>query len=131
MPTAHALSYQTLALFLGLILSGCASTMSAAKIEQRTALAIGREVGSFSIGAKSEESGGRVNYTATTKDGQVYQCYVYGATGLAKATSFGMVPDSDAICTAMNRGAAKPAPATAQTPCNALLKAAGKCSAGQ
>ena len=120
------------------LLSGCASTLDQSGLEQRTAQALGRPVGQFTISDRSEETGGRINYTASTRDGAVYRCYLYGATGFQQAMSFGQTPHSDAICTAMvggagNRrntsptatpGAGNRAPGT---PCNALLRAAGRC----
>lgn len=104
-------------------LTGCAATISQDGLEQRTSAAIGRNVGTFTITKTGEETGGRINYTAKTRDGVTYQCYMYSATGFQKAMSFGQTPHSDAICTQMGRGAdSKPAPT-----CNPLLKAAGKC----
>ena len=125
------------------LLSGCASTLDQRGLEQRTAQAIGRSVGQFSITDRDEETGGRINYTVNTLDGMAYRCYLYGATGFQKAMSFGQTPHSDAICTAMaasksgtsSPAAAAPAAATAPAArgrsaspeCNALLKAAGRC----
>ncbi|MBH1964728.1 MAG: hypothetical protein I8H77_10360 [Comamonadaceae bacterium] len=119
------------------LLTGCASTIDQAGLEQRTAQAIGRSVGQFTITDRTEESGGRINYTVNTRDGEAYRCYLYGVTGLQKAVTFGQTPHSDAICTAMaggqNRGS-KQAPAAAGQrgrnaggECNALLRAAGRC----
>ena len=85
-------------------LSACAATISQDGLEQRTSAAIGRNVGSFTIATTGEETGGRINYTAKTKDGVTYQCYMYSATGFQKAMSFGQTPPSDAICTQMGRG---------------------------
>ena len=87
------------------LLSGCASTLDQSGLEQRTAQALGRPVGQFTISDRSEETGGRINYTASTRDGAVYRCYLYGATGFQQAMSFGQTPHSDAICTAMVGGA--------------------------
>ncbi len=120
------------------LLSGCASTLDQGGLEQRTAQAIGRPVGQFSISERTEESGGRVNYTAHTRDGVVYRCYLYGATGFQQAMSFGQTPHSDAICTAMASGQGtrrnqQPAGAPPANgggtgkQCNALLRAAGRC----
>ena len=119
------------------LLAGCAATISQDGLEQRTAQAIGRTVGQFTITDRSEETGGRINYTANTRDGAAYRCYLYGATGLQNAVSFGQVPHSDAICTAMvsgQRGSGNEGPvATGQRgrgaggACNALLRAAGRC----
>ena len=125
------------------LLSGCASTLDQRGLEQRTAQAIGRSVGQFSITDREEETGGRINYTVNTLDGMAYRCYLYGATGFQKAMSFGQTPHSDAICTAMvasKSGSSSPAAAapgaapaaaargrSASPECNALLKAAGRC----
>ena len=112
-------------LLIALGVSGCAATITQEGLDQRTSVAIGRQVGAFTISNKSEETGGRINYTAKTNDGATYQCYMYSATGFQKAMSFGQTPNSDAICTAMvGKGAA---PAAASASCNALSKAAGKC----
>lgn len=114
------------------LLAGCAATIDQDGLEQRTAQAIGRSVGQFTITDRNEEGGGRINYTASTRDGKAYSCYLYGATGFQKAMSFGQTPHSDAICTAMAGGAGKrgqPAPAAkgSGAECNALLRAAGRC----
>ena len=120
-----------------MLLSGCAATgVSQDKLEQRTSMAIGRDVGSFTISGQQMESGGggRLNYDAKTPDGTVYKCYVIEGSGLQKMMSFGMVPfTSDAICTKFGRepntssSKAAPKQPTANVGCNALLKAAGKC----
>lgn len=120
-----------------LLMTGCAATIDQDGLEQRTAQAIGRSVDQFTIADRSEETGGRINYTVKTGDGVTYRCYLYGATGFQKAVSFGQIPHSDAICTAMSSSKHKggsQAPATSgQSPrgagseCNALLRAAGRC----
>jgi hypothetical protein len=119
------------------LLAGCAATINQEGLEQRTAQAIGRSVGQFAVTDRSEETGGRINYTVNTRDGATYRCYLYGATGFQKAMSFGQTPHSDAICTAMAGGksgnANREPSATGQRDrstggdCNALLRAAGKC----
>ncbi len=120
-----------LALFASL-LGGCAATIDPGGLEQRTAQAIGRASDQFTISDRSEETGGRINYTVNTKDGAAYRCYMYSATGFQRAMSFGQTPHSDAICTAMagRPGAGKPAATTGNGrggECNALLRAAGRC----
>ena len=118
------------------LLAGCATTITQDGLEQRTAQAIGRPVGQFTITDRSEETAGRINYTVNTRDGAVYRCYLYGATAFQKAISFGQIPHSDAVCTAMTGGkggSGNPGPApTSPSPgaagaCNALLRAAGRC----
>ena len=112
-----------------LALAGCAATIDQGGIDQRTSMALGREVGTFTIADRSEDTGGRINYTARTKDGAVYKCYLYSATGFQQAMTLGQTPHSDAMCTLFGRsGAAPNAPASPGTgQCNALLKAAGRC----
>lgn len=118
------------------LLAGCATTLTQDGLEQRTAQAIGRPVGQFTITDRTEETGGRINYTVNTRDGAVYRCYLYGATAFQKAISFGQIPHSDAVCTAVKGGkgdsanpgpaAPGPSPGTAGA-CNPLLRAAGRC----
>jgi hypothetical protein len=106
-------------------LSGCAATINQDGIEQKTAMAVGRTVGNFTISNQKEGTGGRIDYNVRTKDGANYSCYMYSATGFQRFMSFGQTPHSDAVCAAMGgAGAAAAAPAAA---CNALNKAAGKC----
>lgn len=123
------------------MLGGCAATIDSAGVEQRTAQAIGRTADQFTITQRSEETGGRINYTVQTRDGSSYRCYLYSATGFQRTMSFGQTPHSDAICTAMASTSgqgptARPAaPAPSGGPrgtapaaeCNALLRAAGRC----
>lgn len=139
-PLRHLLSISPMACAAATLslLAGCASTLDQSGLEQRTAQAIGRAAGQFTITDRQEETGGRVNYTVNTLDGVSYRCYVYGATGFQKAMTFGQTPHSDAICTAMVAGpgnSGKPAPAAAAEQrgrsagkeCNALLRTAGRC----
>ena len=116
------------------LLGGCAATIDQGGIEQRTAQAIGRPVGQFTLGERTEETGGRLNYTVTTRDGAAYTCYMYSATGFQRAMSFGQTPHSDAICTPMALGQGRSAnPAAGQRApaagdgCNALMRAAKRC----
>jgi hypothetical protein len=138
-PTETIMPIRSIAPLAGALalLAGCAATINQDGIDQRTAQAIGRTVGQFSITDRSEETGGRINYTVNTRDGAVYRCYLYGATGLQRAVTFGQTPHSDAICTAAasgQRGNANAAPAapgqrgrSAGGDCNALLRASGRC----
>jgi hypothetical protein len=111
------------------LVSGCAATINQSGLEQRTAQAIGQPTGQFTISERSEETGGRINYSVKTKDGGTYRCYMYSATGFQKAMSFGMTPHSDAICTAMAGTQAVSGQRTNNSgnTCNALLQAAGRC----
>lgn len=120
------------------LLTGCASTITQDGLAQRTAQALGRTPAQLTISDRSEETGGRINYTVATRDGATYRCYLYSATGFQSAMSFGQTPHSDAICTAVVGGqsgnsSTPPAAAAAQRgpaagkECNALLRAAGRC----
>lgn len=113
--------------------AGCAATITSETLESRTSQAIGRQVGSFTISDRNEEAGGRINYVAQSRDGSRWQCSLYSPTGFQKAMTFGMTPDSDALCTQMSGGpstgsANRPNHATSPSAnCNALLRAAGRC----
>ena len=114
------------------LLSGCAATIDQGGIEQRTAQAIGRSVGQFTLGERTEETGGRLNYMVTTRDGAAYTCYMYGATGFQRAMTFGQTPHSDAVCTPMAGGqgrssGAAPRGRAGGDECNALMRAAKRC----
>ncbi|WP_372824261.1 hypothetical protein [Polaromonas sp.] len=119
------------------VLAGCAATTTQETLEQRTAQAIGRSVGQFTISDRSEETGGRINFMVNTRDGAIYSCYMVGATGFQKAMTFGQTPHSDAICAARVGGNARGGSPGATAPgqpgsrageaCNALLRAAGRC----
>lgn len=105
-------------------LSRCAATIGQEGLDQRTSLAIGREVGSLTITNKTEETGGRIHYTARAGNGTTYHYYSYSATAFQQTMSFGQTPHSDAVCTQMG---GKTAPALPAASCNALSRAAGRC----
>lgn len=81
------------------LLAGCAATIDQPGVEDRTAKAIGRPTGSFTISGQTESTGGRIDYTVRTKDGASFTCYMYSATAFQRVMSFGQTPHSDAICT--------------------------------
>lgn len=49
--------------------AGCAAVIDQGTIEQRTALAIGRPPGSFTVANQVEDAGGGIDYRVRTKDG--------------------------------------------------------------
>jgi hypothetical protein len=108
---------------------GCASVaVNDDAIETNTARTLGLQKGQFTISDRVNE-GVKSTYMARTKTGQTYNCYVTGSVSV-----FGRVV-SDAICTEVKGGKAgqqatpaTPATAAPKTECNALLKAAGRCS---
>lgn len=97
--------------FTGLVVmltTGCAATIDQPGLEDRTAKAIGRPSGSFTISGQSEGTGGRIDYTVRTKDGASFSCYMYSATAFQRVMSFGQTPHSDAICTPAGGAPPKP-----------------------
>jgi hypothetical protein len=128
---------RTIAFFVVTVasLTGCASTMKQEELEARTAQAVGRPVGQFSITDRSEETGGRINYTVNVRGGGAYRCYLYGATSFQKVMSFGQTPHSDAVCSAVsgspgrsdNKPNAGERGRSGGAECSALMKAAGRC----
>jgi len=118
-------------------LAGCAATIGQDGLEKSTAQAIGRSLGQFTIYERSEETGGRINYTVSTRDGANYSCYLYGATGFQKVMSFGQTPNSDAICTRISSGKSKGVKQGPSAPgqsgrgtggeCNALQRSTDRC----
>lgn len=81
-----------------LALGGCAAVIDPGTIDQRTAAAIGRPAGSFTISNRVEGTGGRIDYRVKASDGAEFQCYLYSATAFQRVMSFGQTPHSDAIC---------------------------------
>lgn len=120
------------------VLYGCASSTSSSappadsgvKAEQKISMAIGQEVGTFSIASQQTiESPGAMNatqYTVKTKAGKTFKCDIYEPSGFGKVMSFGMISGTSALCTDFTAGS-KDQGKTNQASCNALLKAAGKC----
>lgn len=89
---------------------------------QRTSLALGLAADQFTISGRSG-SGVRTDYSVATRAGRQYACYV-----TSTSTFTGSVV-SDALCTELQSGASSgQSAAPARSDCNALLRAAGKCS---
>jgi len=101
------------ALALAAVMAGCASmAVTNDAIQQKTSFALGMTADQFTISDRVDD-GLQSRYTATTKNGKVYMCYVEGTV-----TITGRVV-SDAVCSEMGKNSAPM--------CNDLLKAAGKC----
>lgn len=117
--------HKSFALLLSASLSGgCASVaVTDDAIITNTSRALGLERNQFTISDRSD-SGLQTTYTARTRSGKTYSCYVEGSVSVV-----GRVV-SDALCREMSRGGAPAAPAAAapvDPSCNALLRAAGRC----
>ena len=103
------------------LVTGCASVaVSNDAIEKNTAFALGIEKGTFTI-SNRENDGVKSTYLVNTNAGKKYTCYVTGTVSVV-----GRVV-SDAVCNEVGKPAKQATGTTAQ-PCNALLKAAGKCN---
>lgn len=123
--------------FYGCASGGASSTGSTSaasdagnKAEQKISMAIGQEVGTFSIASQQAiESPGAMNatqYTVKTKAGKTFKCDIFEPSGFGKVMSFGMISGTNAVCTDFTAGSADQGK-TNKASCNALLKAAGKC----
>lgn len=110
--------------------SASAASDAGAKAEQKISMAIGQEVGTFSIaGQQKIDSAGGTNgmqYTVKTKAGKTFKCDILEPSGFGKVMSWGMASGSSAMCTDFTAGSADQGK-TNKASCNALLKAAGKC----
>lgn len=114
-----------LAVISSILLAGCASVaVTGDALEKNTAFAIGAEPGTFTISDRQDQ-GLKTTYRATTSSGKKYSCYVTGMVSVVGRTV------SDAMCNEITSGSAAKAGAPASkapaAPCNALLKAAGRC----
>ena len=103
------------------LVAGCASVaVTSDAIEKNTAFALGLDKGTFTI-SNRENDGVKSTYLVNTNAGKKYTCYVTGTVSV-----IGRVV-SDAVCNEVGRPA-KQASGTKTQSCNALLKAAGKCT---
>ena len=128
----------SLTLALTAIFAGCATGISSSalppdagnKADQKISMAIGQEVGTFSIASqqKIESPGGTdaTQYTVKTKAGKTFKCDIFEPSGFGKVMSWGMASGSSAMCTDFTASSADQGK-TNKAGCNALLKAAGKC----
>ena len=107
-----------------------ASTDDSAKAQKKISMAIGKEVGEFTITGqqKIDAPAGYdgTQYAVKTNSGKSYKCEILEMSGFGKAMTWGMGTGAGAICTDFTKGSAD-AGKTNKASCNALLKAAGKC----
>lgn len=105
------------------MIAGCASVaVNEDVLTQRTSSALGLNPSQFTISGRTD-SGVRTDYSVRTMSGKNYACYVTGMFSLVGRAV------SDAVCSEVNAGAdaASQKSKSGGSPCNALLKAAGKC----
>lgn len=110
--------------------SAPAASDTGGKAEQKISMAIGQEVGTFTIASqqKIESPGGTqaTQYTVRTRGGKTFKCDIFEPSGFGKVMSWGMASGSSATCTDFTAGSADQGK-TNKASCNALLKAAAKC----
>jgi hypothetical protein len=108
-----------------------ASREDTGKAEKKISMAIGEEVGGFSITDQQKVDAPAgfegTQYSVKTKAGKTFKCEIMEPSGFGKAISFGMSSGAGAMCTDFTKGS-KEQGKTNQASCNALLKAAGKCN---
>jgi hypothetical protein len=101
------------------------------KAEKKISMAIGEELTSFTITDQQKVDAPAgfdgTQYSVKTKAGKTFKCEILEPSGFGKAISFGMSSGAGAMCTDFTKGS-KEQGKTNQANCNALLKAAGKCS---
>ncbi|HEY8095033.1 MAG TPA: hypothetical protein VIE65_02930 [Methylobacter sp.] len=118
----------TAAIACASLLSGCASVaVSDDAITKNTAAHLGVDANSFTI-TDRENNGIKTTYLVTRNNGQKYNCYVTGGVSITgRVVSDPIcqeIAKSDKPVRAASTGTTAPA---ANSQCNALLKAAGKC----
>lgn len=110
--------------------SSSAAADDGGKAEKKISMAIGREVGKFSVTARQEVEApaGYVGtqYTVKTTAGETYKCEILEPSGLGRIATWGMASGASAMCTNFTEGS-KDRGKTNKASCNDLLRAAGKC----
>ena len=106
------------------------SSSNDSKAEKKISMAIGQEIGDFSITNRQEIEAPTgydgTQYAVKTNDGRTFKCEILEPSGLGKAMTWGMASGADAMCTEFTKGS-KDAGKTNKASCNDLLRAAGKC----
>jgi hypothetical protein len=127
-------------LLFALMVTGCATNSSntstsaanedTSKAQQKISMAIGQEVGQFTITSQQKidapmgQNGAQ--YAVQTKAGKSYKCDIYEPSGFGNVVMWGNAVGSSAMCTDFTKGSADAGKTNAAS-CNALLKAAGRC----
>ncbi len=101
------------------------------KTAKKISKAIGEEVGDFSVIAQEEVDAPvgytGTEYTVTTSGGKKFKCEIMESSKAGRIMTLGMGAGADALCTDFTKGS-KDKGKTNSASCNALLRAAGKCS---
>ncbi len=101
------------------------------KAMKKISKSIGEEIGDFDVIKQEEVEAptgyNGVQYTVLTNSGSKYKCEILEPSKLGKIATWGMGSGADAMCTDFTKGSQDKGK-TNQASCNALLRAAGKCS---
>lgn len=101
------------------------------KAMKKISKSIGEEIGDFRVTKQEEVEAptgyNGMQYTVQTNSGSKYKCEILEPSKLGKIATWGMGSGADAMCTDFTKGSQDKGK-TNQASCNALLRAAGKCS---
>ncbi len=110
---------------------GSAPAAVSDKAAKKISQAIGEEVGDFMVTGQEEIEAPvgykGTQYTVATDGGKKFKCEIMEPSKAGKIMTFGMGSGAGAMCTDFTKGA-KSKGETNSASCNALLRAAGKCS---
>ena len=109
---------------------GAGSITISDRAAKKISLAIGEEVGSFTVSHQEEAEAptgyNGMEYTVHTGGGKTYKCKIMESSKVGKIFTLGMGSGADAMCTDFTKGSRDKGKTNAPS-CNALLKASGKC----
>jgi hypothetical protein len=101
------------------------------KAMKKISKSIAEEIGDFRVIKQEEVEAptgyNGVQYTVQTNSGSKYKCEILEPSKLGKIATWGMGSGADAVCVDFTKGSQDKGK-TNQASCNALLRAAGKCS---
>ena len=115
----------------GTTLHQAASAAVSDKVAKKISQAIGEEIEDFVVTAQQEIEAPvgykGTEYTVATGGGKKFKCEILEPSKAGKIITWGMGSGGDAMCTDFTKGS-KNRGKTNSASCNALLRAAGKCS---
>lgn len=101
------------------------------KAMKKISKSIGEEIGEFRVTKQEEVESptgyNGIEYTVKTSSGSTYKCEILEPSKLGKIATWGMGGGADATCKDFTKGSQDKGK-TNQASCNALMRAAGKCS---
>ena len=115
----------------GTTLHQAASAAVSDKVAKKISQAIGEEIENFTVTAQQEIEAPvgykGTEYTVATDGGRKFKCEILEPSKAGKIITLGMGSGANAMCTDFTKGS-KNKGKTNSASCNALLRAAGKCS---